>query len=337
MRHERTSALQSVAPSPFSPYPDLPSFIYGITREIWEDRGVGTKLKHYYADAIVRAPTGVIVGAEAVTAATLQTLREFPDRQLVGEDVIWAGDDGEGYLSSHRLISVMRHTGGGAYGPPTNRLVRSRIIADCVIRDGRISEEWLARDQAAFARCLGTTAEALARSMVERELAAGGTVKAFTPEADVPGRYSRPLDDSPEAVFYAEGWRRLWGGKELAAIGDLYFSGASVETPGGEIARGHADIDRFCLDYLAAFPRAEFTVEHLIVNRDAGYPVRAAMRWSLAGRHEGFGRFGAPSGAEVYVMGFSHAFIMGGRVTHEWIVADEVSIWKQILASQAQT
>ena len=25
-------------------YPDVPAFIYGITREIWEDRGIGGKL-----------------------------------------------------------------------------------------------------------------------------------------------------------------------------------------------------------------------------------------------------------------------------------------------------
>ena len=36
-------------------------------------------------------------------------------------------------------------------------------------------------------------------------------------------------------------------------------------------------------------------------------PPRAAIRWSLSGKHEGAGRFGTPSGADVYVMGISHA------------------------------
>ena len=28
-------------------YRDVPGFIYGITREIWEDRGIGGKLEKY--------------------------------------------------------------------------------------------------------------------------------------------------------------------------------------------------------------------------------------------------------------------------------------------------
>lgn len=33
-----------------APYPDVPSFIYGCTREIWEERGLGSKLARYYAE-----------------------------------------------------------------------------------------------------------------------------------------------------------------------------------------------------------------------------------------------------------------------------------------------
>ena len=71
-------------------YANVGDFIYGITREIWEDRGIGGKLDKYYAaDCLVRAATGVTTDNAGVTAQTLQTLHQFPDRQLVGEDVIW--------------------------------------------------------------------------------------------------------------------------------------------------------------------------------------------------------------------------------------------------------
>jgi len=64
-------------------------YIYGITREIWEERGVGTKLRAYYADdCLVRAPTGLTDSMAGVAGDTLQTLHQFPDRWLVGEDVI---------------------------------------------------------------------------------------------------------------------------------------------------------------------------------------------------------------------------------------------------------
>lgn len=117
-------------------------------------------------------------------AQTLQTLHQFPDRQLVGEDVIWS-DGGDGtLLSSHRLISVMRHQGSGSYAAASGRLVRSRIIADCWVVDGMVTEEWLVRDQAAFARCLGLEPRQLAREMADDDLRRTGQVQFYRPEHD---------------------------------------------------------------------------------------------------------------------------------------------------------
>jgi len=314
-------------------YSNVPDFIYGITREIWEDRGIGGKIGKIYAPAcLVRAATGVTTSNAGVTAQTLQTLHQFPDRQLVGEDVIWEDCRDGSFLSSHRLISVMRHQGDGSYGTATGRVVRSRIIADCWVKDEQVTEEWLVRDQAAFAHCLGTSAQELAQRIVAHEIGLGGRVDFFTPERDVAGVYACPLASDPDTMRYREGWHRIWGVKESAAIRDLYFHGAAVAIPGGTEINGHADIDRFCLGYLAAFPDGAFTVESAFTNREPGRPLRLTMRWSLRGTHAGFGHFGAPTGAPVYVMGMNHAFMVDGRITHEWIVTDEVAIWKQILA-----
>ena len=314
-------------------YKDVPDFIYGITREIWEDRGIGGKLQKYYgANCLVRAATGLTADNAGVTAQTLQTLHQFPDRQLVGEDVIWTAYDDGTFLSSHRLISVMRHTGSGSYGPASHRLLKTRIIADCWVVNQVVTEEWLVRDQSAFAHCLGLQPKDLARSMMEDDLRRTGTVGFYLPEHDKPSVYKPEIQTGAEVDLYIEGYRRLWHDKEAAAVKDLYFHGACVEAPGGESFHGHIDIDRFYLGYLAAFPDAVFTVESAIINRDPGQAVRVALRWSLRGIHSGYGHFGQPSGAPVYIMGLSHAEIVGGRVSKEWIAIDEVVIWKQILS-----
>jgi predicted ester cyclase len=310
-------------------YASVPDFIYGITREIWEDRGIGEKLQKYYAaDCLVRAATGLSADNRDVTAQTLQTLHQFPDRQLVGEDVIWQGYADGTFLSSHRLISVMRHEGAGIYGPATGRLVRSRVIADCWIVNGQVKEEWLVRDQSAFARCMGIDPVDMAKDMVARDLRRFGAVQFFTPASDRPSLYTAEVQQGPEVDAYCAGWRQIWDVKETAAIRDLYFHGASVMVPGGDALSGHLDIDRFVIGYLASFPDATLSIDSAIVNREPGQPVRVA----LTGTHAGYGRFGEPSGAPIYVMGLSHAFMVDGKVTQEWIVTDEVTIWKQILA-----
>lgn len=312
---------------------DLPDYIDKVTREIWEDRGIGGSLDKYYApDVIVRAANAIITDNKGVTGATLATLHEFPDRQLVNEDVIWTGDEDAGFLSSHRLISVMRKQGAGAYGPATGQLVRARIIADCVVKDNQITEEWLVRDHASFAICLGMTPEHLARDLVAQDLATHGKVTVFTPANDKAGPYKAVIDESAEASRYADAWREIWGTKTPAAIRDYYAVGAAVSVSGGATLSGHGDIDRFVISYLASFPDAKLTVDHLIVNHDPGQPTRLALRWSIVATHTGWGRFGRPTGAPIYILGITHAHMVAGRITMEWAITDEVAIWKQILA-----
>jgi hypothetical protein len=94
---------------------DLPDYILGITREIWEDRGLGARMRDYYhPEVIVRTPGGLSLGEPASTWATMALLTEFPDRMLLGEDVIWSGNAEEGFLSSHRILSTATHAGTGA-------------------------------------------------------------------------------------------------------------------------------------------------------------------------------------------------------------------------------
>ena len=318
-------------------YRDVPDYILSITREIWEQRGVGPALRRHYADdVLVRAANGMLTDNRGVIAATLQTLHEFPDRQLLGEDVIWRDTGDGGYLSSHRLLSDMTHTGDGIYGNATGKNVRSRIIADCYIRNNQVTEEWLARDQAAFARCLGVTPKDLAEKQARHDLSTHGKVVYFTPAVDVRGTFQPVIENSDEAQSYANAWRGIWNDQHLAAIELHYDPEAVVEIPGGERIAGHAAMDRFVISYLASFPDADFQIDDLMVNAGTHGVSKVAMRWSVSAQHLGWGHFGAPTGADVYILGFAHAHVKGSKILKEWIVADEVAIWKQIIAGRKQ-
>lgn len=314
-------------------YSSIPDFIYGITREIWEDRGIGGKLDKYYAsDILLRAATGFTDSNAGVTAQTLQTLHQFPDRQLIGEDVIWTAYDDGSFLSSHRLTSVMTHTGDGILGRAKGRKVRSRIIAECWVKNQVVVEEWLVRDQASFAKCLGLEPRELAREMVDRELRRGVPISFFVPAHDRPSQFTGFMQDDESVAMLIRGLTRLWNDKETKVIRDMYFQGAAFHAPGGEVRYGHSDIDSFVIGYLASFPDAAYKVEAARVIREPEQPVRVAVRWSLTGTHCGFGHFGEPTGAPVYVMGMSHLNLTKDQVTAEYLVTDEVSIWKQIYA-----
>ena len=129
-------------------------------------------------------------------------------------------------------------------------------LRDCWVLGTVVTEEWLVRDQASFARCLGLEPRMLAERMVADDLRATGSVQFFLPEHDRPGRYRPQMQQGAEVDRYIAGYQRLWQAKETAAVQQLYFHGASLAAPGGLGFHGHADIDRFYLGYLAAFPDA---------------------------------------------------------------------------------
>ena len=133
---------------------DLPDYILKITYQIWEDKDVESIRKYYAKGIPVRSPAGVVYGPDAVVKATYATLEEFPDRQLLGEDVIWIGNEHDGYLSSHRILTRATHLNDGVYGKATGKKLIYRVIADCACKDNQVYDEWLVRDQGAIVRQL---------------------------------------------------------------------------------------------------------------------------------------------------------------------------------------
>ena len=313
-----------------SKFSDFPDYILGITKEIWENRGLSTLDSYYAEDIIVRSPTSIVVGNKGVIGATMATLAEFPDRRLLGEDVIWSGTPEQGMLSSHRILSTATHSGHGIYGEATGKKVIYRVIADCHAIENKINDEWLVRDQGAIVRQLGTTPVDYTRSLILAEGGPDSCLKPFNPEDDIKGPYIE------------RGNSNEWGKKYAAALTDImcsdftsirqnYDRALVAELPGGRTAYSYDGIDEFWMGLRASFPNAKFEMHHTIGLDEKMLSPRSAIRWSLSGKHDGLGAFGKPTGADVYIMGISHAEFGPRGIRREFTVFDEVAIWKQIL------
>ena len=314
---------------------DIPDYILGITKEIWEDRRIASLHDYYASDIVVRSPASVVVGNKDVIAATMATLSEFPDRTLLGEDVIWSGSPENGVLSSHRLLSTATHTHSGLYGAPTGKRLQYRIIADCHAINNQIDDEWLIRDQGAIVRQLGFEPKDYAKQLIEREGGPTACVAPYTPANDVPGPYKGTGNDNAWGKRLAGLLERIMTA-EFDAISQEYDRAAQLEYPGGVSALSFKGADEFWMGLRASFPRADFKVHHAIGRDDPAMPPRAAVRWTLHGKHEGYGAFGEPTGAEVFVLGATHAEyaeLVAGRpkLRREWTLYDETAVWKQIL------
>ena len=308
----------------------FPDYIIGITKEIWEGRAIASLREYYAEDIIVRMPSGISVGNHAVIAGTMATLAEFPDRALLADDVVWSGTPEGGMLSSHRISCTATHLNDGAFGRATGRKLSFRAIADCHARNNIIDDEWLARDQGAICRQLGMEPEAFARALIDREGGPDMASTPFTPEQDRPGPYCGQGNGNHWGTRYADILKAIMAA-DFTAIAREYDRACRLAYPDGLDARSIGPAENFWMGLRAAFPSADFTIDHQIGNEDAMLGPRAAIRWSLRGRHDGWGSFGAPSGADVYVMGFSHADFGPWGLRNETVVFDTPAIWKQIL------
>ena len=206
----------------------------------------------------------------------------------------------------------------------------ANISTDCAVRANQIFDEWLVRDQGAIVRQLGVEPKRYAADRIAAEGGPIQCVRPLTPGTDVAASYTGRGNDNAWGTRHAEIIVAVMGA-DMAAIPRVYDRAVQMELPGGVTGHGWDAADRFWMRLRAAFPSARFEIHHQVGREDPLMPPRSALRWSLWGRHDGFGAFGPPTGAQVYVLGMSHAEFGPAGVRREWVLFDETAIWKQIL------
>lgn len=315
---------------------DVPSYAGESSREIWESRNIAAVADLLAPDLILRTPDKILQGPNEILADLLAERAALPDLQMLGESVIWCdtlpaeADGVPGILTSCRLTALATHRGNGLYGAASGAALRYRVMADFWCAGDLIRDGWLTRDTGALYRQLGLDARSGARARIADE---GGPERCrppLTPDTDPEGPYAGRGPASAMAGQLADMIKRLMGG-EMSVIAAQYDRACELSYPGGAAAIGHGAAETFWFGLRSAFPSASFRIDHRIGRADPGTAPCAALRWSLYGKHDGFGAFGAPSGAYVYVTGTTHAEFCRGGLRREWTLIDEAAIWKQIL------
>ena len=121
-------------------YRDFVDYIMRITHQIWEERGIGVIYDTYHNNIVMHCGSSNLVGIKDVVSNTLQTLHAFPDRRLIGQNVIWSEHGADGYLSSHRVMSTATNLGDSNFGPATKKKIHFRTVIDCAVSENRIYE-----------------------------------------------------------------------------------------------------------------------------------------------------------------------------------------------------
>ncbi len=307
---------------------DVEKFIYGITQEIWENKQINSIYDYYNDDVIVRSPRSTTYKCKDVIDSTKDTLSQFPDRQLIGEDVIWSGDYKNGILSSHRILSTATHKGNGFYGKSSEKSIMYRVIADCFIIDNKVVEEWIVRDESAILNQLGFTAKKFVEMKIKEKIFDKNSLN-FISKAFV----SKNLIKNNSNEFtnsYISYFKKLID-KDFNLIKIKYERSAQTFWPGGKINYSYEQIKKIWSDFLNCFEKLELIIHFFSGITEPLLSPRVAIRWTIKGKHLNKGCYGPPSQKDIEIAGISHIEFGKTGIIREYVIFDEISIWKQIL------
>jgi len=317
-------------------FTDIVDYILRITYRIWEGKQIGLCYDYYSSDCPVYTMAGITVGAEEVTQNTLTTLASFPDRTLGAENVIWGGNDIDGYHTSHLIKTSMTNLGASDMGPPSNKKTTFLVIAHCIVKDNIIVEEWLVRDNYALAEELGFDVHQVAMDKaaapIQQRLKDWNESELQRVDTSVTHQRQPFLGSSannPEG-FVAALLQNVWNARLLGDVFQSYSEDALLHCSRNQTLKGHEKIAAFYAQIIGTVTQLKFSFDYSCSIPNASGGTDVAVRWTIAGNHGGPGLYGEPTGTPLLILGESQFRIIDGLIVEEWTVFDELSILVQI-------
>jgi len=318
-------------------YVDIIDYVIRVTDRIWEDQDVGYIYDTYRAGCCVYDDGGPKYGVERVVEGTMQSIHAFPDSRHYADDIIWAGNEDEGFATSHRAINVGHHLGPWRWGEPSGNKISLWVIANCVSEENEIFEEWVLYNEVARLHQCGVDVRAAARvyaasgaslPLGERELTEierlrGGRKPERYPAS---GEHGFDVDHFVRALFH-----ETYNRRDLSAIDRAYAKNVRWHAASNREGYGRADVRAMARALMATFPDLGLQVDEVYWMGDEAEGFSVAVRWSALGTHRGFGLYGAPTGRRVHLWGLSQLYIADGRITEDWMLFNEFDVLAQLL------
>jgi len=324
-------------------YAAIAEFILRNTEGIWEHKNVDLIYDCYSENGPIHKLSGDVIGADAVVRNTIQTLAAFPDRNMHADGLVIGGDDETGYYSSHRIGSHMTNLGPGEFGPATGNSADVVTIADCLISDYVIVEEWLARDNLHLVEQLGLDPHAIAKAQAAIDPDAPSFAwqnEQLERLRNLPPAEVVQYPDNPVAepgLFAAAVISDLWDHRNARHVSDAYAKSCVVNVPPGLKIEGRSKAKNHFTRLLARLTDTRGTLDHHCVSLRDNDELDLAIRWTVRGMHVD-GAFGCEgNGAELLILGISHWRLSKDGIVEDWTVFDQLAVMRQIYEQQTNS
>ncbi len=330
-------------------YSDIVDYIVRVTHRIWEDQDIGYIYDTYAPGCFVYDDSGAHYGVERIVEATIGGIHAFPDTRSFADDVIWAGDEEQGFVTSHRYITTGHHLAPWRWGPATGSRVDMWGIANCVVRENEIVEEWVLYNMCSKFDQLGIDVAWAAREY-GNELARSHPADRHLPEVDrlVGGRKPIPYPalrsggsghgTGFDVEHFVRGlFHNVYNRRDLSAVDRGYAATVRWNGASGRVGSGRQDVKAMARALLATFPDLGLQVDEVYWMGNESEGFRVSVRWTAVGTHRGYGLYGTPTNRRTHVWGINQLYLRGGRITEDWMMFNEFDVMAQLLADEPDT
>ncbi|KAJ5328694.1 hypothetical protein N7452_009084 [Penicillium brevicompactum] len=324
-------------------YTDIVDYIVRCTHRIWDERDIGLIYTHYTHNCVLYGTMGTIYDRESIVRDTIQRLVSLPERRGMATQVLWNGDDKEGFYTSHLVTGAGRHTQNGHWGPATGKTFVSRTIADCMVYKNKIYREWVVADTMAILKQLGVDPNPFAYEAAKALFDKGmesidiGENRRIIGQRLPEWKADTSIANNEIEVQTLEWLHDMWNCRMFGRVEKHYAPNAQYHGPKMTELYGPAAVLHQHLALLGSIPDLAFMPQHILSTPCEEGGVKVAVRWVMEGHHLGFGilsELGKPTGLRLQVMGATHYHYKNDRIVDEWNVYDELSLLTQIKLGQ---
>ena len=332
--------LDGIDPATYAPYADPRDYITSWTDKIWISRGLGHLRDHYAPEVKVHTAYGETYGFDHVMRNSIQRMSAFHNRGGGHDDVVWEQRGSDGFVSSHRVLNNATHGGFWTYGPPTGKQWVNRGTAHCLVRGGKVVEEWVMRDEFAVLQDLGLDPFEIAGQLARSSPVLGQAMQAAASGAFV-GEYpdpvragmsgERPQRHDDECRMVAEMLERVWNGRFMDEVSRYCADTIAIQSVRLRRAMGVSHYQNELIDLLAVVPDGEVSIRDFSTHWSPDLGLRVAAIWLMRGTYSGVPAYGRVNRAPVAILGSSHFEFRRGKIIREWRMYDEIALIAQIL------
>jgi len=316
-------------------YTDIVDYIVRCTYKIWDEKNVGLIYTHYHHKSLAHMPHGLVYGRDDVVAATAGAQNAFPDFKLYVDDVLWRGNDQDGFDTSMPSTGMGTNLGWSMYGPPTGKKICRRGIANCFTRKNRIIEEWVVHDDTTTVMQLGLDLEETVKKLVadgycDEYQAEEGQIERIHGESEPPELPPKPTNPEDVEGLIRRALEETFNWRLFGRVDEYYNENYQYHGSRNQTLYGRDSYKKQLLQWISLFPDAQLSIDDIYWNGNAKDGFRSSTRWTMRGTHRGNGIFGPPSNLRVEIMGITNHVIKDGRFTEELTLFNELETMVRI-------